>query len=471
VSNDEDCDDDDDDVNPDSLVFELPDDGVDQNCDGQDGCHDLDCDGLPDLVFASRGGDESHTLPSPVWLGTGGSLAKEPGLELPTRGASRVIAQDLNGDGWQDLAFANFYDGQTSEPNSQVFWGSAAGFSEEASSELASYAPLDALAADLDLDGWPELVLSSSATGDSDEASIYWGSATGFGLAAPSHLPTTGTYRVLASDLDGDGWQELVFCSHQSSRGYEAKTYAYWNLAGSFWPDELAALDGTGSVDVVAADLDGDGLQEILLANHYDGESYELSVTVNNGVDLTGSDVAELPALGASDLELADLNQDGFLDLVVANYRSDETVAVDSEVYWGSASGLSADEHTPLPTEGAMAVEIADLDGDGWLDLVFANYYGLTGLSTESTIYWGSETGYSEQAASSLPTVGAVHVLAADVDLDGWPDLVFNCYTDGMSLEIPSLIYYGSKGGFSEEHRDELVVGGAWGPAVLVGQP
>ncbi len=131
--------------------------------------------------------------------------------------------------------------------------------------------------------------------------------------------------------------------------------------------------------------------------------------------------------------------------------------------------GVTGDDSTELPTRAARDVAIADLDQDGWLDLIFANYYGPHGTSTGSTIYWGSVDGYSTDDATDLPTVGAYHVVAGDVDQDGWLDLLFTQYTSGTSHETTSFLYYGSVGGFASDHMEELEVDGPWGRPVLAG--
>ena len=470
VSNDQDCDDSDHEVYPGSTLPELPGDGVDQDCDGNPGCSDLDCDGLPDVVIPSQRDDDGYGPATPLWFGTGESLGESPHQTLECPGAVQAVTQDFDRDGWVDLALVPYYDGEGYELEAMIYMGAEDGLSDARYGTVPTVSALDATSADLDHDGWPDLVITSG-TVDPGDASIYWGSPDGLDRGVVTTLPTSGTYRVIVSDLDSDGWEDLLFVSYVSSRGFETISHVYWNRDGAFDEEDFEALPSHGAVDGVAVDLDLDGYQEVVLANYESDDTTELVVTVYHGgpYGYDDGDLTELKAYGAIDVEAADLNKDGWPDLVVAHYASDSSTQIDSVVYWGSEAGLSADDATALPTSAAKAVAIADLDGDGWLDLVFANSYGLAGTSTDSTIYWGSDTGFSASDSTGLPTVGATRVTAGDVDLDGWPDLLFTQYTTDVSFQHSSYLYYGSKGGFADTHRDDLAVSGPWGPAVMVG--
>jgi hypothetical protein len=469
VSQDGDCHDDDPTAFPGSEAPELPDD-IDQDCDGNPGCTDLDCDGLPDLVIPSERDDDGRASSSPLWFGTGDLLGESPHLALPSQGAVAAVAEDFDRDGWVDVAFIGYYYDKTYTLSGLIYQGAADGFDPDRRLAVSTLSALDATSADLDQDGFPELIVTSG-TVDTGDATIFWGSRDGPSDGDSTTLSTSGTWRVLVSDLDGDGWQDLVLISAASSRGAETRSTVYWNRGGGFQNDDFDSLHGFGAVDGICVDLDLDGYQEIVVANKQSDESYEVFTRVHHGdaFGYTDSAVTDLPALGASAVDSADLNQDGWPDLVVAHASSDSSTQIDSMIFWGSEDGVTGAQSTPLPTRAARDVAIADLDRDGWLDVVFANYYGPHGTSTDSTVYWGSVDGFSTSDVSELPTVGATRVMVGDVDQDGWPDLFFGQYTSGTSFEVPSYLYYGSAGGFSVEHRESLHVDGPWGPAILVG--
>jgi hypothetical protein len=154
-----------------------------------------------------------------------------------------------------------------------------------------------------------------------------------------------------------------------------------------------------------------------------------------------------------------DLNGDGSVDLSFPSSH-DNNYGVDSYIYWGGSSYL-AKVPSRLPGNGANAQTIADLNKDGFPDIVIANEFNGTKTELSSYIYWGGRKGYGIQNRAELPTVGATAVAAADLNVDGHMDLVFassgRSYQfskeggDFILLRPVSDIYWGSAQGFSPE--------------------
>ena len=214
----DDCDDEDSLVNPDQQ--ELPGDGVDQDCDGYDACHDLDCDGVADVVW-------------PVYSSSGTALSlvqtAQQDTWLETLGAYTVLAQDVTNDGVIDLVFAQNPTAGGSVADSFVYLGPD--YSDRI--ELLNNGALRAAAADLDGDGHTDLVFANYQTYGSLDADsyVFWGPD----FTDQTAIATHGGRKVLIEDLDQDGHPDLVFaCTHSG-------TYYNNNWTGSFATDSLVA--------------------------------------------------------------------------------------------------------------------------------------------------------------------------------------------------------------------------------------
>ena len=189
--------------------------------------------------------------------------------------------------------------------------------------------------------------------------------------------------------------------------------------AGNFTDETAARLPVVSGAFLGAAlvDLTGDNRPELFLAN----AAGQNRLLINDGTGVfTDQTAARLPIDTDQSLTVAagDIDGDGDIDFVVANRTTRNRVLINNGA---SAFTDQSAARLPADTDQSYGVALADVDGNGGLDLVVANMAG------QDRIYINNNLGFfTDQTAARLPAAAndSLHVVAADVNKDGKPDLV-----------------------------------------------
>ena len=407
--------------------------------------HDLDGDGHPELIFANRLDGQTFDVPSYIYWGSADGYAPYHRTELQGFGAMDVAVVDADHDGLTDVVLVNRLSGKTRAPlDSLVYWGNPKGhFSPSFMTRLPARTPLGSAAADLNNDGFPEIIYCNQG----DDAFIYWGSAQGYALTNRTELPIRQSYTCEIVDLNRDGYLDLIFTGRL--QGKHVNAVIFWGDANGFDPDRKRVLDfgGERSRGVAVGDMDGDGQLDLLLTT---GDS----LNILKGPDFAWEGRIVLPGLTPGAIQLADLNGDGRLDIFLVNYQCGREGVVPSYIYWNGPMGFNPANRTELTTLGASSASVADLNNDGALDIVTAHYNTGTRRSMPTYIFWGALDGsYSESRRSELPAESAHDLFIADLDRSGYKDIVIFNHTREHDHGFGTWIYRGSEAGFSEQNR------------------
>ena len=435
---------------------------------------DLDGDQFPEAVFSNHHAINDNNIQSFVYWNSGGKFDASRKTMLDTRGASGVTVGDVNGDQRPDLVFSNTNGGAQDgwSPNF-VYWGDGTrNYSVGRRTEIPGYYTVGSVQADLDDDGWVDLGFNeggiwSGRPGTLEGVYLWFGSRDGFLPERRSILSMrvpTGSIR--AADLNRDGWLDLIAGAHETGGGDKGGFVIFWGGPDGHSARRTQAFPlGSASRDPLVADLNADGYLDLAA-----------TPTDINGLyiywgNATGYDPSRHQRLGAdrifAHLEAADLNRDGFIDLIAPARKFADRTEGDSLVYYGSAKGFSEETRIGLPTMAAYDPSVADLNKDGWLDIVFPNYSATwSGKRTLPVyIYWGSQAGFQRDNRQELPADAGAASTITDFDGDGWLDLYIASHRrDGSTEEAGkphthyanSLIYWNGPDGLRADRRTEL---------------
>ncbi|MBU1319944.1 MAG: VCBS repeat-containing protein [candidate division Zixibacteria bacterium] len=221
---------------------------------------------------------------------------------------------------------------------------------------------------------------------------------------------------VLAADLNGDSIPDLAVANHHSDN------VSILLNSDSTFQAAINYAAGNGPFSVFAGDLDGDGCKDLAVAN---AVSDDVSILLNNCEGIFTQNGAYAIGDHAYSVFVADLDGDGHLDLAVAN-----AAAGTLSILINNGDGTFQDTINYPVVGGPYSVIAADLNGSGHLDLATAN----PGTDNVSILFNNGDGTF--QDTINYPVGDApFDVFAADLDGNGHLDLATaNQQSDNASV-------------------------------------
>ena len=334
---------------------------------------DYDSDGDQD-VFVSRGLSEEQNSRQYLFANDRGifsDLATPAGISHPGRDLSALFA-DYDNDGYLDLFVTNTRANRLYHNTRKGGFreaAAAAGIRTISKSRAAMFV-------DLDLEGDLDLFI----TGDSQNR-LYRNNSDGTFTEITEEAGMSGQAVVSQDaafgDFDDDGDIDLFVVNRNASNRY------YDNLRQSYFRDiteRTGLATGGGSGAVTAGDYNNDGYLDLFVANL----SGEHAFFRNRGDGTferdtrAGSALAKMRGVAGLDAAFFDADNDGWLDLVIAGASKDTTQKRGGLwLFYNNGEGkfLEASSLLPELPEAGNQVEVADYDNDGDLDIFIAGSY------------------------------------------------------------------------------------------------
>jgi hypothetical protein len=216
-------------------------------------------------------------------------------------------------------------------------------------------------------------------------------------------------------DYDNDGDVDLL-ATGNNNYGNGGSSIIYRNNTGAF-ADVGAAITGVHRGNGVFGDLDNDGLLDVVVTGMQGGRFSQATQANRNNHGTFSLMASSLLAAQESDVAIADFNNDGDMDLVVAGETQDYLGNNPLTRLYENHDGILLDTNIPLLNARYSALAWGDYDCDGDLDLL------ISGLD-QSTIYRNDNGTFVDIHPAIVRTSSMTSAAWADLDNDGDLDLI-----------------------------------------------
>jgi len=320
--------------------------------------------------------------------------------------------------------------------------------------------PGEVVSADFNKDGYPDIAVTNRGDRDymldgknyTDTVSVYINKKGEFDTHIDYGVGENPS-GIALSDLNNDGYTDIL----TSGVGFKLESVSILlNQGDGTFPEgnshEIGAelYDTIDPNDIMCGDLNGDGFPDIATACR---TTDSVAILLNDGQGRLGQYSQYYVGYSPKAMDLADFDGDGDLDITTANMRALNTTGRLS----GSISIIKNHGYGVFSTDGEYdvgncprGISIADFDNDDDLDISTANYFGstLSVLPNDGQGRFGERDNY-------LLGLEPYAVQAADFDGDGYQDVA-----SADEARFVVIILFNDGSGHFKNDRPDYNIGG-----------
>jgi len=383
--------------------------------------------GEPELIFVNHTESYSYgQVPAYVYTGDKDGWSPERRVELPGHSPGSLIPSDFFDSGYTDiLLFNDSEDQPESRAPSYIYRGGPEGLQPQNRIAVPTYLSWGGQVGDINKDGYLDIVFTSAANQwpklNRNTVTVLFGSENGYSMENAQSISFGPDEELMCllwpclADLNGDGWLDLVV-------PVSTRTYAIilWGGPEGYSMERSQKLPIERPLTVRAADLNGNGYLDLVFgtrASTLRNKGHEGSVVIFWGgpEGYSSSRCCELPSYQCNNITIADLNNDGYLDIFVSSYFNSRERDVNSFIYWNDKGKFSVTNRKRIFGHSSSGSLACDLNEDGYVDLIVSNHRSYGDHRTETAIWWNGPEGFKEENRTFLTCLGPHDMVGVDV--------------------------------------------------------
>ncbi|MBA3647749.1 MAG: T9SS type A sorting domain-containing protein [Chitinophagales bacterium] len=402
-------------------IYDLPVKYASKNASKDIVIADFNNDSLQDVALTNTGVNfDGNTIS--VYINKGRAVFKKAVNYTVGSSPVGIAAADFDNDGDIDLAVAN---NKSATGTLSLLINQGSGVFAPAVTFPSGLTPYKITAAKINSDNLIDIVIGNEGEkmnilfngGNNDFSNRVEMNVLGFVYGGDANA------NVEAADFDNDNDNDIIYSSAWTTDGTEGQIALFKNQGnGTFSPVQfinLVAYTG-GAVDMSVADLNGDGWKDIVGANFQGrvGDGYQ--VVLNNGSGGFLPAVVIPAGQSTYTLTTADVDKDGKIDVITTDWYS---LQVTVHRNFGKANfGVPSTYFTNNGVPGSL--DAADIDGDGDLDVV-TSASSIAAVGVVVTVQKNMGNGKFTNGTAYSIRSGGVQAKFRDLNGDRKPDLIF----------------------------------------------
>lgn len=257
----------------------------------------------------------------------------------------------------------------------------------------------------------------------------------------PSDLATElpRPVQTLSVDLDKDGVKEIVVLGQGRLKG---GVYLLKQSADHKSYKQFTITDRAGAVQAVTGDYNKDGYPDLMILFGENNEGLALFLNDHKG-GFTSKDLINFPPTnGSTSFQLADMDHDGNLDLIYTcgyNFRDSRILKPYHGLYiYKNTGDFKFKQSWFYPINGCTKAIATDFDKDGDLDIATIAFFAdMKDKPAEEFVYFEQDKQMSFKAhAVPVSQNGRwISMEVADHNRDGKPDIILGNYAAGFLFQ------------------------------------
>ncbi len=362
---------------------------------------DFDGDGDADLYYT--GNLNANSMGGGLYENDNGTFTLVTNSGLPLLDNGEADWADYDGDGDLDIVIAG-YDETATAAFADVYTNNGNGTFTVSDSGITGMYMGNVQFVDINNDGHPDVAITGmETTGWTNLTQIYKNNGNGtFSLLSGTSFPSVNIGKMKFADYDGDNYLDFVLNGWNNANN-TPYTKVWKNNGDETFTEQTLGFAQLWLGDMEWADYDADGDQDLIISGTSSADS-EMHLYVNNGdgTFTENAHIGNFDMVHQSEIEWADFNQDGHLDVfIMGRHYDSNSEYYSAKLYLGDGSIFT--EYTGFTFPGYIYgnVDVADYDNNGYPD-IFATGDDTNGFGNAKLYQNGSSGAIHSELANQF---------------------------------------------------------------------